>query len=129
MDINSLIAQTEALSWDDPSTQIDSLTTKTIKDESLPLVGHIISHKTHKNQSVFAALSKAWEFVVPFSFAVLGPNKFMFKLSKSEHITRIQKQVTWNVNGSLTILQPWHPQATLNELSFHTAPFWIQVHS
>jgi hypothetical protein len=128
IDINSLIAQTEALSWEDPSSQIDSLTTEIVKDEPLPLVGQIISHKTHNNQSVFAALSKAWEFAVPFSFAVLGPNKFLFKLSKPEHLTRIQKQVTWNVNGSFIILQPWHPQATLNELPFHLTPFWIQVH-
>jgi hypothetical protein len=51
----------------------------------------------------------------------------MFKLSKLEHLTKIQKQVTWNVNGSLIILQQWHPKATLNELSLHSASFWIQV--
>jgi hypothetical protein len=66
---------------------------------------HISEKKKHNNQFVFTALSKAWEFVVPFSFAVLGPNKFLFKLSKSEHLARIQKQVTWNVNGPLIILQ------------------------
>jgi hypothetical protein len=128
MDINSLIAQTEALSWDDPTSQIVSLTLENTSDECLPLVGHVISQKTHKNQFVFAALSKAWEFVVPFSFDVLGPNKFLFKLSKQEHIVRIQKQVTWNVNGSLIILQLWNPQATLGELPLSKAPLWIQVH-
>ncbi|XP_059450878.1 uncharacterized protein LOC132181647 [Corylus avellana] len=128
MDIESLIAQTEALSWDDPSSQIESLTAETATDECLPLVGHVISHKTLNNQAVFAALSKAWEFAVPFSHAVLGPNKFLFKLSKPEHLARIQKQVTWNVNGFLIILQQWHPQATLGELPFNKAPFWIQVH-
>jgi hypothetical protein len=97
-------------------------------DECLPLLRHAISQKTHNNQSVFATLSKTWEFAVPFSFVVLGPNKFLFKLSKPEHLTSIQKQVTWNVNGSLIILQQWHPQATLNELPLHTALFWIQVH-
>jgi hypothetical protein len=105
MDINSLIAQTKALSWDDLSSHIESFTAKTVTDECLPLVGHVMSQKAHNNQSIFAALSKAWEFVVPFSFAVLGPNKFLFKLSKLEHLARIQKQVTWNVNGSLIILQ------------------------
>jgi hypothetical protein len=73
MNINSLIAQTEALSWDDPLTQIDSLTAETVQNECLPLVGHIISQKTHNNQSVFVALSKAWEFAVPFSFARFRP--------------------------------------------------------
>jgi hypothetical protein len=129
MDIDSLIAQTEALSWDDPSSQIANLSAGTAQDECLPLVGHVISQKTHNNQSVFAALSKAWEFAVPFSFAVLGPNKYIFKLTKPEHLARIQKQVTWNVNGFLIILQKWLPQAALTELHLKSAPFWIQVHS
>jgi hypothetical protein len=128
MDIDSLIAQTEALSWDDPSSQIESLTSGNIPDECLPLVGHVISQKTHNNQSVFAALSKAWEFAVPFSFTVLGPNKFLFKLSKQEHLLRIQKQATWNVNGSVIILKLWNPLATLGELTLNKASFWIQVH-
>jgi hypothetical protein len=128
MDMESLIAQTEALSWDDPSSQIESLTDSTPSYISLPIVGLIISQKTHNNQTVLAALTKAWEFAAPFSFVVLGPNKFLFKLSKPEHSTKILKQVTWNVNGFLIILQQWHPKATLTELSFHSASFWIQVH-
>jgi hypothetical protein len=128
MDMESLIASTKALSWEDPTSQITSLSSKTEPDTCLPLVGHVISLKTQNNQSVFAALSKAWVFAVPFSFAVLGPNKYLFKLSKPEHQSRIIKQVTWNVNGFLIILQQWQPQATLNELTFLTAPFWIQVH-
>jgi hypothetical protein len=128
MDIESLIARTSALSWDDPSSQIESLSKETSLDECLPLVGHVISHKTHNNQSVLAALSKAWEFAVPFSFAVLGPNKFLFKFSKPEHLSRIHKQVTWNVNGFLIILKSWHPHAALHELPLNTTPFWIQVH-
>jgi hypothetical protein len=123
MDMESLIASTKALSWDDPTSQIASLSSEIVSDACLPLVGHVISLKTQNNQSVYVALAKAWEFAVPFSFAVLGPNKFLFKLSKPEHLSRIIKQVTWNVNGFLIILQQWQPQATLNELTFLTAPF------
>jgi hypothetical protein len=82
MDMESLIAQTEALSWDDPSSQIESLTDTTPSDICLPIVGLINSQKTHNNQFVLATLTKAWEFAVPLSFIVLGPNKFLFKLSK-----------------------------------------------
>jgi hypothetical protein len=128
MDINSLIAQTAALSWEDPSSQIESLSSENTSDECLPLAGHVISQRTHNNQSVYAALSKAWEFAVPFSFAVLGPNKFLFKFSKKEHLLRIQKQVTWNVNGYLLILQLWNPHATLGELPLNKAHLWIQIH-
>ena len=104
MDMESLIARTQALSWDDPSSQIASLSIETVSNACLPLVGHVIFLKTQNNQSVYATLSKAWEFAVPFSFSVLGPNKFIFKQVKPEHLARIIKQVIWNVNGFLIIL-------------------------
>lgn len=128
MDLESLISQTEALSWEDPSTQIETIQINSTNDECLPLIGHLISQKTHNNQSVNATLNKAWEFAVPFSFAALGPNKFLFKFNKQEHIDRIHKQPTWNVNGSLLSLQQWSPKATMGELSTNMSPFWIQIH-
>jgi hypothetical protein len=65
---------------------------------------------------------------LPFSFAVLGPNLFLFKFSKQEHLSRILDQITWNVNGYLPALQKWPPTATLGELSLKVVPFWSQVH-
>jgi hypothetical protein len=127
MDIAALIAQTEALSWDDPSKQIETVSTNT-SGASLPLVGQLISQKTNNNQTVHAALDKAWVFALPFSFAVIGPNRFLFKFSKQEHLDRILNQTAWNVNGYLLSLQTWSPQATLGELSFKLSPFWVQVH-
>jgi hypothetical protein len=59
MDIDTLIAQTAALSWENPSSQIKALTPEPLADECLPLVGHVISQKTYNNQSVHVALSKA----------------------------------------------------------------------
>jgi hypothetical protein len=49
VDIESLIARTEALSLEDPSSQIESLLAEIVSDECLPLVGHVISHKTQNN--------------------------------------------------------------------------------
>jgi hypothetical protein len=91
MDINSLISQTEALSWEDPSTQIESKPTNTPSQACFPLIALLISQKTNNNQSVQAALNKAWEFAVPFSFATIGPNKFLFKSSNQAHLDRIFK--------------------------------------
>jgi hypothetical protein len=91
------------------------------------LVGQVISQKTQNNQSMNAALTKAWFFAIPFSFAVLGPNLFMFKFTEKEHITKILKNV-WNVNGFLMAIQTWSPTATLGELSLLEVRFWIQVH-
>ena len=94
MDLESLIAQTEALSWECPSSQLETFTLGMIIEEAPPLVGHIISQKTLSNHLVYAALTKSWPFVVPFSFSTLSPNLFLFKFSKLEHITRILDQVT-----------------------------------
>jgi hypothetical protein len=96
--------------------------------ECLPLVGQLISQKTNNNQTVHATLNKAWDFALPFSFAVIGPNKFLFNFSKQEHLDRIQNQTTWNVNGYLLSLQLWSPKATMGELTYNLSPFWIQVH-
>jgi hypothetical protein len=42
-DIDVLIAQTEALKWDDPSSQLETLPIALVKLELLPLVGLVIS--------------------------------------------------------------------------------------
>jgi hypothetical protein len=123
-DIESLIAQTAAISWEDPSSQLETLPQEQVTAELLPLVGLLISQKTQNNQTVNAALVKAWFFANPFSFAVLRPNLFLFKFSDKEHITRIIKNV-WNVNGFLLAIQTWHPSATLRELSLFEVNFWI----
>jgi hypothetical protein len=128
VDLEALIAQTEALSWEDPSSQLETLTPDMNFEEAPPLVGHIISQKTLSNHLVYVALKKSWPFAIPFSFSTLGPNLFLFKFSKLEHTTRILAQVTWNVNGSLLALQKWSPSATINELTLTKVPFWIQVH-
>ena len=66
--------------------------------------------------------------MVPFSLTVLSPNKFLFKFNKQDHIDKIHKMVTWNVNGSLLTLQQWSPSATLGELTLKRFPFWILMH-
>jgi hypothetical protein len=52
----------------------------------------------------------------------------LFKFSKQEHLDRIHKQTTWNVNGYLLSLQLWSPKATVGELTYNMSPFWIQIH-
>ena len=97
-DIESFIAQTAVLTWEDPSSQLESIPHELVSTELLPLVGRVISQKTQNNQFVNAALTKAWSFANPFSFAILGQNTFLFKFSENEHIPKILSQV-WNVNG------------------------------
>jgi hypothetical protein len=61
-DIDALISQTAALSWGDPSSQLESVPLEQDSSVLLPLVGRVVSQKTQNNQSVNAALTKAWFF-------------------------------------------------------------------
>jgi hypothetical protein len=128
MDIELFISQTEALSWVNPSTQIETTPKQTSSKECLPLIGLLISQKTNNNQYVQAALNKAWDFAVPFYFAAIGPNKFLFGFSKQDQLDRILKQTTWNVNGFLLSVQLWFPHITMGEVLNNLSPFWIQIH-
>jgi hypothetical protein len=92
--IEDLIAQTKALSCEDPPSQIETLTPAQVIEECLLLVGQLISQKTHNNQSIHAALNKAWDFPVLFSVALLGQNIFLFKFSNQDHIEKFFKQPT-----------------------------------
>jgi hypothetical protein len=58
-DIESLIEQTAALTWEDPSSQLESIPFGQGFTELLPLVGKVISQKIQNNQSVNVALSKS----------------------------------------------------------------------
>jgi hypothetical protein len=58
-DIESLIEQTAALTWEDPSSQLETIPLGQGSTELLPLVGKLISQKIQNNQSVNAALSKS----------------------------------------------------------------------
>jgi hypothetical protein len=58
-DIESLIGQTTAILWEDPSSQLETLPQEQVTAELLPLVGFLISQKTQNNQTVNAALAKA----------------------------------------------------------------------
>ena len=127
LDIDSFISQTAALTWEDPSSQLESVPLEQDSSALLPLVGKVVSQKTQNNQLVNVALTKAWFFATPSSFAVLGPNLFLFKVTKREHASRILNNV-WNVNGFLLSIQVWPPNATLGDLSLLVVPFWIQIH-
>jgi hypothetical protein len=43
--LETLIAQTAAISWDDPSSQLETIPLEQVDSELIPLVGHIISQR------------------------------------------------------------------------------------
>ena len=129
MDLNTLISHTKALSWDEPISLQETPSQLDNPEGSLSLVGRIITQKAPITFRVKASLEKAWDFAIPFSLETTSdPFKFIFTFTHLSHIKRILNQPTWNVIGSLLILKKWYSDLSLNEISFDTAPFWIQIH-
>ncbi|GLT65414.1 hypothetical protein SLA2020_378490 [Shorea laevis] len=77
-DLDTLISQTEALSWNDPTAQLATLPSEILPEESLALVGSVLSNKTLTAKIILEAMSKAWDFAVPFSLEVHDKNLIIF---------------------------------------------------
>jgi hypothetical protein len=130
MDLDTLISQTTALSWDDPISHLESIISAAPSEESFALVGKIIAQKPPIPIKVKASLNKAWEFAVPFSFQTTNdPFKFIFSFSQKHHVSKILKLSTWNVNILLLVLKEWSPNLSLNEINFSMSTFWVQIHN
>jgi hypothetical protein len=128
IDLATLIAQTEALSWNDPSSQLTTLSDENQPEDILALVGFVVNPKPCITKLVFDALKKSWPFASPFFLEAQAKNIYLLTFSHPSHITKILKQVTWNINGSLLVLKKWSPTLSIRDITFHTSPFWIQVH-
>lgn len=128
MDLDTLISQTSALSWDEPVNHLSQNADATTEGP-FALVGKIIAQRPIIPLQVEASLIKAWHFAVPFSFQTTNnPYKFIFTFTQRHHKTRIMKQPTWNVKSSLLVLKEWSLDQTLNEIEFSTSSFWVQIH-
>jgi hypothetical protein len=132
--MNNLPASLQALIKSTDALDLDSPLLATITDSPLhhhgafSLLGQLLSPKPINSQSVKDTLQHAWKFALPLSFAVVGHHKYLFGISKPEHVQSILDQGPWNVRGSLLLLKPWSPDLALDEVNLNLCSFWVQVH-
>ncbi|KAJ1377535.1 Zinc knuckle CX2CX4HX4C [Sesbania bispinosa] len=58
----------------------------------------------------------------------LGPNAFLFSFTEAKHARKALDEGPWFFMGHLLSLQPWKPEASLNEVEYNMVSFWVQLH-
>jgi hypothetical protein len=124
--LHSLIAETEALGWDEPARLVAH--DDTPSQRGFAFIGKILSLKSHNIHNVRSTLVSSWSFIAPFSMEVLSQNKFLFIVPQETHYKSIIQQGPWNIRGSLLVIQPWSLVLAIDEVKLHLCGFWIQVH-
>jgi hypothetical protein len=89
--LQSLIAEIEALSWDNP-IQLEVHDRKSIAHVGFAFIGKLLSMKPQNTYHVRTTLNYVWSFAAPLSIEVLAPNKFLFTVPLESHFTNIMAQ-------------------------------------
>ena len=118
----SLIAETEALGWDNPDHFVAHNSTLA-PQEGFAFIGKLLALKPQNIYHVHATLSSVWGFTAPLSKEVMAPNKYLFTFPQESHYHSIISLSPWNVRGSLLLLQPWSPDLALDEVKLQFCAF------
>ncbi|KAL4284997.1 hypothetical protein GQ457_16G017350 [Hibiscus cannabinus] len=59
----------------------------------------------------------------------LEKNMLLFVFEFPHEKDRVMKQGPWSINNKLLILKEWPKEATLEEIDFSLAEFWVQIHN
>jgi hypothetical protein len=127
VDLQALIAETEALGWDKPDFLVPHDGVLAPNDR-FAFVGKLLAQKTHNTSHVRSTLLSVWSFAKPFSMEVLEPNKYLFTVSQESFYQRILELGPWTIKGSLLLLQPWSSELAIDEVKLQYCAFWVQVH-
>ncbi|KAF5453439.1 hypothetical protein F2P56_028341 [Juglans regia] len=123
MDIESLISQTEALSWQDLNFEPTPETARTISDSML-LERLVADRPLNK----FVVHSSIMELHPKIPHRRFGSQYVSIHFSLSSGQTQVLNQAPWNFKGHLLIIKPWSPGSTLQEISLRHSIFNIQIH-
>jgi hypothetical protein len=77
INLQALIAETEALDWDGPS-RLESLPIEYPKQATFGLIGKLLPAKPPHPQWVHDTLVTAWKFASSLEIKILSSNKFLF---------------------------------------------------
>ncbi|KAK4267450.1 hypothetical protein QN277_024229 [Acacia crassicarpa] len=94
------------------------------------LVGKIHTHKNLNYPTVVSMINKAWQVEDGVDILDLDRNNFifLFRFNNAEDYFRILRGRPWNILGHLLNLQEWEDDMVIEEVSFDSAPFWVQFH-
>ncbi|KAK4271837.1 hypothetical protein QN277_020470 [Acacia crassicarpa] len=94
------------------------------------LVGKILTQKNLNYPTVVSMINKAWQVENGLEILDLDRSNltFLFRFNHNKDFQRVLKCRPWNILGFLLNLQVWEDDMILQDVSFDTAPFWVQFH-
>ncbi|XP_042969051.1 uncharacterized protein LOC122301731 [Carya illinoinensis] len=126
MDMEELIHQTEALSWE--GLNLSPEKEPSYDNLELTLIGKIVAPRPLNRISLHASFRAAWSFISKFHIEDLDVNLFLFTFQNDRDKSRILNQAPWNFKGHLLILKNCLADSTWKEISLNTSPFHVQIH-
>lgn len=104
-DLNLLIRETQALSWEDVSRHLVIDPVKVEQKVLISLVGRLAFKKILYKPALLEAIRSAWHFAYDLKIKAGGPNTFIFHFGSPSHKECVLFQSPWNMKGFLLILQ------------------------
>ncbi|KAF5477689.1 hypothetical protein F2P56_004306 [Juglans regia] len=124
--LEKLITQVEALSWNDLNLEPEPEVAKNFSE--LALVGKLVSMKALNRQTFHATIRASWSFVPHLSIEDVGENTFLFTFASHQEKHRVLDNRPWNFKGFHMVLRQWPPGLSIHDIPLHMSIFWIQVH-
>lgn len=125
LDLELLISQTEALTWDDIVLEPAIETATIISNHAL--VGKLVSSKPLNKHTFHTTIKSVWSFILGLHIEDLGPNTFPFTFPTSQDNDRVYNQRPWNFKGFHMILKEWLPGQSLQEIDLKFSAYWVEV--
>ncbi|XP_040996158.1 uncharacterized protein At4g02000-like [Juglans microcarpa x Juglans regia] len=125
-DIDHLISQTVALTWDDLILELAKEAAAIVTNHAH--VGKLVSTKPLNKYTFHAAIKAIQSFITGLTIEDLDQNTFLFTFPTTQDKNKIFSQRPWNFKGYHMILKEWLPRHSLQEVDLRYLAFWIQIH-
>lgn len=92
------------------------------------LLGKILSSRSFRRFTISEIIAKTWKLKTRVQIEKLKDNVFKFQFGCKEDMDSIYKGRQWSLNGAHLILKEWLNDKALEEVTFETTSFHIQIH-
>lgn len=92
------------------------------------LIGKIMNTRIFRRYTITEIISKTWRLKHKVNIEKLWENIFKFDFGSREDRNAIFRARPWSINGALFVLKEWPEELTLQQISFLTTTFVLQIH-
>ena len=96
--------------------------------QSLLLIGKLISHRNFHAPIIFDIVNKAWKPSRRIQVKKIERNTFVFTFDHEADRDLAFNRRPWTIRGAHLILKIWNPELASSEIDFSRSPFWVQIH-